>query len=86
MAPALRLFFTLLSGEDQDLPAEDEVQEARRELEAALAVLRNARGAWQGTETVDVGAVRRALETAERQLDRARVRLQRAESQRRRPD
>lgn len=83
MVGSLRLFFTLLSGDDQDLPAEEEIVVARRELEAALEVLRNARGAWAGRETVDVAAVRRALEIAERQLDRARVRLQRAESQRR---
>lgn len=79
----LRSFLTLLAGEEIDDSAE-EVAKAREELEGALDALRRARGSWLGPETVDVAAVRRALESAERQLDAARVRLQRAEERRRR--
>ena len=75
----LRAILALMSGDERELPADDEIAAARLELEAALEALRLARGAWSGLETVDISAIRRALETAERQLDRARVRLQRAE-------
>lgn len=76
----LRPLLTLLAGEETETDWEEEVLQARRDLEEALAALRAARASWSGTETVDLSQVRRALEVAERQLDAARARLQRAET------
>lgn len=83
---ALTTLLALMAGSDEDAAVDDgeEVAQARRDLESALATLRAARGAWTGAETIDVEAIRRALADAERQLDRARVRLQRAEDRTRR--
>lgn len=69
---------TLLTGEDPVRTPEQDVAEARRELDAALEALRRARAAWTAQEGGDMETVRRALDAAERQLDQARVRLQRA--------
>jgi multidrug efflux pump subunit AcrA (membrane-fusion protein) len=75
MSP-LRPIVALLAGEDRS--REDEIAEARRELDEALAALRAARGAWESPHMMDIDALRRALDQAERQLDAARVRLHRA--------
>lgn len=68
----------LLTGEDREPTSEDEIARARHDLDEALAALRAARVAWSGPHTSDPAALRRALDLAERQLDSARVRLQRA--------
>lgn len=68
----------LLAGEDREPTPEEEVRQARRDLDEALAALRAARAAWSGPHASDPDALRRALDLAERQLDAARVRLQRA--------
>ena len=73
----LRAILVLLAG-DPDARREEEIAHARRELEAALETLRLARATWSNPQSVDVEAVRRALDAAERQLDAARVRLRRA--------
>jgi hypothetical protein len=75
---SLRGLVTLLAGEEREPTREEEVAAARRELDAALDALRAARAAWSGADTTDIEVVRRALDAAERQLDAARVRLQRA--------
>lgn len=59
-------------------PRELEILAAQRELDEALAALRVARAGWTGPHTIDIESVRRALDAAERQLDVARARLQRA--------
>lgn len=73
-------FLVLMSGEDPPADPEEEIRQATRELETAVEALRAARGKWSGAETVDVAAIRRALDLAERQLDAARVRLARAKA------
>lgn len=76
----LRGLFVLLAGEGPGAAAtrDEEIAKARLELDAALEALRAARSAWGNHHTMDIEAVRRALDAAERQLDAARVRLQRA--------
>lgn len=74
----IRGLITLLAVEDGEPPPENDIAQARRELDEALAALRAARQAWSGVHTGDPAALRRALDLAERQLDAARVRLQRA--------
>lgn len=69
-------FFALLAGDEGS--REDDIIQARRELDAALAALRVARASWQSPHTMDVDALRRALDLAERQLDAARIRLHRS--------
>lgn len=78
----LRGLFVLMSGEDPPEDLDAEIQAATRELEAALQALRLARGRWSGAQTLDIAAIRRALDLADRQLDAARVRLARAEKAR----
>lgn len=72
----LRPLVALLAGDDRS--REDEILQARREVDEALAALRIARASWESPHTLDVDALRRALDLAERQLDSARVRLHRA--------
>lgn len=67
----------LLTGEGPLAAPEEEVSAARRDLEEALDALRRAR-ASAGNVELDIEALRRALDTAQRQLDAARVRLMRA--------
>lgn len=73
----------LLTGEDHEPTSEEDVARARHDLDEALAALRAAREAWSESHTSDPEALRRALDLAERQLDSARVRLQRALERRR---
>lgn len=75
----LEKLFVLLSGDDTTSDVvEEEIRQATQELESALAALHAARGRWSGAQTVDLAAVKRALDLAERQLDAARVRLEKA--------
>ncbi|HUR70171.1 MAG TPA: hypothetical protein VM370_13085 [Candidatus Thermoplasmatota archaeon] len=74
----MRGLLALLAGEEDAPTREEEILQARRELDAALEALRAARAAWSGPHTTQIEAVRSALDAAERQLDAARVRLQRA--------
>lgn len=75
---SLRGFLTLLAGEERPPTRDEEIALARKELDAALDALRAARAAWSGPHVTDIEAIRRALDAAERQLDAARVRMQRA--------
>lgn len=68
----------LLSGEDREPSRDEEIAQARRDLDEALASLRLARASWSSAHTIDADALRRALDLAERQLDAARMRLHRA--------
>lgn len=68
----------LLAGESATPSPEEDIADARRELDEALVALRTARAGWAGVETLDPEALRRALDLAEARLDAARVRLQRA--------
>lgn len=70
--------FVLMAGEDREATREEEIAQARRDLDEALAALRIARSSWTSAHTIDVDALRRALDMAERQLDAARMRLHRA--------
>lgn len=72
------LLTTLLSGEDREATREEDIAQARRDLDEALASLRLARASWASGHTIDAEALRRALDMAERQLDAARMRLHRA--------
>lgn len=77
---SIRGLITLLAGDDAPptpTPEEDMAQ-ARRDLDEALLSLRAARAGWSSAHTIDPDALRAALDRAERQLDAARVRLQRA--------
>lgn len=69
---------TLLAGEDRESTRDEEIAQARRDLDEALASLRLARASWTSAHTIDPDALRRALDMAERQLDAARMRLHRA--------
>lgn len=72
----------LLTGEEPPGAREEEIAQARLELEEALDALRRARGNSESVETLDLEGLRRALDAAQRQLDAARVRLMRALSRR----
>ncbi|HET6403212.1 MAG TPA: hypothetical protein VFH78_01090 [Candidatus Thermoplasmatota archaeon] len=80
---SIRGIFTLLAGDDREPTAEEDIAQARRELDEALAALRTARAGWSSAHTMDPDALRAALDLAERQLDAARQRLQRALDRRR---
>jgi len=80
---SIRGLFALLAGEDRELTAEEDILHARRELDEALDALRRARAGWSSVHTMDADVLRAALDQAERQLDAARVRLQRALNRRR---
>lgn len=75
---SLRGLITLLAGDDPQPTPEEDIAQARRDLDEALAALRAARAGWASAHTMDAAALRAALDLAERQLDAARVRLQRA--------
>lgn len=74
----IRGILALLSGEDREASRDEEIAQARRDLDEALASLRLARASWTSIHTIDVEALRQALDLAERQLDVARMRLHRA--------
>lgn len=80
---SIRGLLALLAGDDRPPTVEEDIAQARRELDEALSALRAARGAWTSTHTIDADALRRALDLAENQLDAARLRLQRALERRR---
>lgn len=80
---SIRGLITLLAGDDALPTAEEDIAQARRELDEALGALRRARAGWSSALTMDADALRAALDQAERQLDAARVRLQRALDRRR---
>lgn len=75
---SLQGLLTLMAGEDRESTREEEIAQARRDLDEALASLRLARASWTSAHTIDADALRRALDMAERQLDAARMRLHRA--------
>ena len=74
----LQGLLALLSGEDREPTRDEEIAQARRDLDEALASLRLARASWSSIHTLDHDALRRALDLAEKQLDAARMRLHRA--------
>lgn len=74
----LRGILSVLTHASDATTREEDIDRARQEIEEALAVLSAARGQWSSAHALDVDAVRRALDLAERQLAEARVRLQRA--------
>lgn len=75
---SIRGLVTLLAVDEPAPSPEEDIAQARRELDEALAALRSARAGWSSAHTMDRDALRAALDLAERQLDAARVRLQRA--------
>lgn len=80
---SIRGLLALIAGDDREPTPDEDIALARRELDEALAALRNARAGWSGIHPMDADALRRALDQAERQLDAARMRLQRALDRRR---
>lgn len=74
----LRGLIALLAGGAREPTSEEDIEQARAELDEALAALRRARAGWSSPHTLDAEALRQALDLAERQLDAARMRLQRA--------
>lgn len=75
---SIRGLVVLFAADDRPPTPEEDIAQARRELDDALAALRRARAGWSSAHTMDPDALRAALDLAERQLDAARVRLQRA--------
>ena len=76
----------LLLAVDDDAGAvapEEDVAQARRELDEALAALRAARADWSSAHAPRSEPLREALDVAQRRLDAARARLQRALRRRR---
>lgn len=83
IAVSIRGILALLAGDDREPTAEEDILHARKELDEALDALRRARAGWSSMHTMDADALRAALDQAERQLDAARIRLQRALTRRR---
>lgn len=75
---SIQALLTLMAGEDREPTRDEDIAQARRDLDEALASLRLARAAWTSVHTIDAEGLRRALDLAERQLDGARMRLHRA--------